>query len=112
MMVLKMMIIMMVILIMMMVILMMIIMVMMMMLMVMVIMMIMMMMMQDTVRHQMRSLAGDLHRGDVILANHPRAGGSHLPDLTVITPVFYERHAEPVKMSQPNILILNHFVDF
>ncbi|KAE8271287.1 hypothetical protein A4X09_0g1032 [Tilletia walkeri] len=26
--------------------------------------------------------------GDVILANHPAAGGSHLPDMTVITPVF------------------------
>lgn len=30
----------------------------------------------------------NLHRGDVILANHPTAGGSHLPDMTVITPVF------------------------
>ncbi|CAD6893001.1 unnamed protein product [Tilletia laevis] len=28
--------------------------------------------------------------GDVILANHPAAGGSHLPDMTVITPVFKE----------------------
>nr|CAD2204251.1 unnamed protein product [Meloidogyne enterolobii] len=27
-------------------------------------------------------------RGDVYLSNHPKAGGSHLPDLTVITPVF------------------------
>lgn len=25
----------------------------------------------------------------MILSNHPKAGGSHLPDLTVITPVFY-----------------------
>ena len=25
--------------------------------------------------------------GDVILSNHPQAGGSHLPDLTVITAV-------------------------
>lgn len=29
--------------------------------------------------------------GDVILANHPAAGGSHLPDITCITPVFDER---------------------
>ncbi len=28
-----------------------------------------------------------LARGDVIAVNHPRFGGSHLPDLTVITPV-------------------------
>ena len=46
--------------------------------------------MQDTVRHQMKTLGDDLHRGDVILANHPKAGGSHLPDLTIITPVFYK----------------------
>ena len=30
------------------------------------------------------------HRGDVILSNHPQAGGSHLPDLTVITPIYAE----------------------
>lgn len=35
----------------------------------------------------MRSLGEDLKDGDVILSNHPMAGGSHLPDLTVITPV-------------------------
>uniref|UniRef100_A0A1I8GUT3 Hydantoinase_A domain-containing protein n=1 Tax=Macrostomum lignano TaxID=282301 RepID=A0A1I8GUT3_9PLAT len=42
--------------------------------------------MQETVRYQMANC--ELLPGDVILANHPRAGGSHLPDLTVITPVF------------------------
>ena len=51
---------------------------------------------KDTVRHQMRTLGDDLKRGDVILANHPKAGGSHLPDLTVITPVFYEDSIKPV----------------
>ena len=35
----------------------------------------------------MRYLGDNLHEGDVILSNHPAAGGSHLPDLTVITPV-------------------------
>ncbi len=30
-----------------------------------------------------------LHEGDVLCSNHPQlAGGSHLPDITVITPVF------------------------
>lgn len=30
-----------------------------------------------------------LQEGDVLLSNHPQlAGGSHLPDITVITPVF------------------------
>ena len=31
---------------------------------------------------------GELKPGDVLLSNHPLAGGTHLPDLTVITPVF------------------------
>ena len=26
--------------------------------------------------------------GEVILANHPIAGGTHLPDMTIITPVY------------------------
>jgi 5-oxoprolinase (ATP-hydrolysing) len=33
---------------------------------------------------------GELKPGDVLLSNHPRAGGTHLPDLTVTTPVFSE----------------------
>lgn len=31
---------------------------------------------------------GELKPGDVILSNHPIAGGTHLPDITCITPVF------------------------
>ena len=31
---------------------------------------------------------GELKPGDVIIANHPTAGGTHLPDITTITPVF------------------------
>jgi 5-oxoprolinase (ATP-hydrolysing) len=30
----------------------------------------------------------DIKPGTVLLSNHPAAGGSHLPDMTVITPVF------------------------
>ena len=30
------------------------------------------------------------HDGDVILTNHPAFGGSHLPDLTVVTPVYHD----------------------
>ena len=29
-------------------------------------------------------------QGDVIITNHPAMGGSHLPDITLITPVFFE----------------------
>ena len=33
------------------------------------------------------------HPGDVVMTNHPGFGGSHLPDITVITPVFLAGNA-------------------
>ncbi len=39
---------------------------------------------------------GSLRPGDVLVSNHPMAGGSHLPDITVITPVFAEGRELPV----------------
>jgi N-methylhydantoinase B/oxoprolinase/acetone carboxylase alpha subunit len=45
--------------------------------------------MSFAVRYQIETLGKDgIHQGDVLLANHPSAGGSHLPDITCITPVF------------------------
>ncbi|KAJ3327850.1 hypothetical protein HDU76_011010 [Blyttiomyces sp. JEL0837] len=44
--------------------------------------------MQEAVRWQMNYLKGQIKEGDVLMTNHPSAGGSHLPDITVITPVF------------------------
>lgn len=52
--------------------------------------------MQEAVQYQMKVLGDSLGPGDVILSNHPQAGGSHLPDLTVITPVFYKGEPRPV----------------
>ncbi|XP_037613145.1 5-oxoprolinase [Sebastes umbrosus] len=52
--------------------------------------------MQETVQYQIRSLGNKLKESDVILSNHPCAGGSHLPDLTVITPVFRKGVSSPV----------------
>ncbi|KAF7590075.1 hypothetical protein BBP40_003277 [Aspergillus hancockii] len=43
---------------------------------------------QDCVQYQHRLWAGRLKPGDVLLSNHPEAGGTHLPDLTVVTPCF------------------------
>ena len=37
----------------------------------------------------MKLLGDNINEGDVILCNHPSCGGSHLPDLTVITPVMF-----------------------
>ena len=46
--------------------------------------------MADTVRAQVEKTRAYLAAGDVIVANDPNSGGSHLPDITVITPVFPE----------------------
>ncbi|KAK4489138.1 hypothetical protein RD792_004932 [Penstemon davidsonii] len=44
--------------------------------------------MSSTVRWQIQYWGDNLEEGDVLVTNHPCAGGSHLPDITVITPVF------------------------
>ncbi|OQR91721.1 5-oxoprolinase [Achlya hypogyna] len=45
--------------------------------------------MQQAVRFQMEYWGDDIVEGDVLVSNHPQlAGGSHLPDITVMTPVF------------------------
>lgn len=45
--------------------------------------------MSSTVRWQLNYWNGNLNEGDVLVTNHPSAGGSHLPDITVVTPVFF-----------------------
>ncbi|KAH8885466.1 hypothetical protein GQ53DRAFT_728938 [Thozetella sp. PMI_491] len=44
--------------------------------------------MQFAVRFQHQRWLGQLKEGDVLVANHPISGGTHLPDVTVVTPVF------------------------
>ncbi|KAL9108578.1 MAG: hypothetical protein Q9227_006664 [Pyrenula ochraceoflavens] len=44
--------------------------------------------MSTCVRTQSEIWKGKLKRGDVIISNHPEFGGTHLPDITVITPAF------------------------
>lgn len=49
--------------------------------------------MSHAVRFQVEywSERGGIQEGDVLVSNHPQlAGGSHLPDITVITPVFHK----------------------
>jgi len=38
----------------------------------------------------------DMQPGDVYVLNDPYHGGTHLPDITVITPVYLHGHAQPV----------------
>lgn len=44
--------------------------------------------MSTAVKRQSEIWRGKLKKGDVIVANHPQTGGTHLPDITVITPAF------------------------
>ncbi len=44
--------------------------------------------MADSIRTVMRETAGRLRPGDACMLNSPFNGGTHLPDVTVVTPVF------------------------
>ncbi|KAI0967063.1 Hydantoinase B/oxoprolinase [Xylaria arbuscula] len=44
--------------------------------------------MQFCVKHMHELWKGKLEEGDVLVSNHPSQGGTHLPDITVVTPVF------------------------
>ncbi len=46
--------------------------------------------MPDAVRAIVAAFAADVHEGDVFLHNDPYFGGSHLPDVNVVRPAFYE----------------------
>jgi 5-oxoprolinase (ATP-hydrolysing) len=46
--------------------------------------------MEQAVMYQHKKYKGKLRPGDVIVANHPISGGTHLPDITCVTPVFDE----------------------
>lgn len=44
--------------------------------------------MSYAVKYQHELLKGRMKPGEIYVSNHPEAGGTHLPDITVITPVF------------------------
>jgi 5-oxoprolinase (ATP-hydrolysing) len=44
--------------------------------------------MSDSIRTVMRENAGAIREGDAFMLNSPYNGGTHLPDVTVVTPVF------------------------
>jgi len=44
--------------------------------------------MSTCVKKQAEIWRGKLKKGDVLVSNHPMFGGTHLPDITVITPAF------------------------
>jgi 5-oxoprolinase (ATP-hydrolysing) len=55
--------------------------------------------MSEAVKFQIQYLKEqglDWMEGDVLVSNHPAAGGTHLPDITVITPVLDKETKKPV----------------
>ncbi|KAJ5351202.1 hypothetical protein N7452_000176 [Penicillium brevicompactum] len=50
--------------------------------------------MSFAVRWQIKHWGKNIRKGDVFLTNSPNAGGTHLPDLTVITPIFDDKEEE------------------
>jgi len=50
--------------------------------------------MGESVQALLRKYAATMRPGDVYLLNSPYAGGTHLPDITVVTPVFAEQGGE------------------
>ena len=51
--------------------------------------------MGESIKTVIRENAGKMHPGDVYMLNDPYHGGTHLPDVTVITPVYVAEGAEP-----------------
>ncbi len=51
--------------------------------------------MDRSVETVIRLNAGDIHPGDVFALNAPYNGGTHLPDITVVTPVFAHSGSSP-----------------
>ncbi|MEY4732208.1 MAG: Acetophenone carboxylase gamma subunit [Pseudomonadota bacterium] len=52
--------------------------------------------MGESIQTVIQENKGRMQPGDVFVLNDPYHGGTHLPDITVITPVYLEGHAEPV----------------
>jgi len=52
--------------------------------------------MGESIQTVIRDNAGTIRRGDVFVLNDPYHGGTHLPDITVITPVYLQGPEQPV----------------
>ena len=52
--------------------------------------------MGESIQTVIQENKGRMQPGDVFVLNDPYHGGTHLPDITVITPVYLEGHGEPV----------------
>jgi 5-oxoprolinase (ATP-hydrolysing) len=46
--------------------------------------------MSSAIKYQLEHWKTDLKEGDILCTNSPSVGGTHLPDITIISPVFHE----------------------
>jgi len=49
-----------------------------------------------SVQAAIEQFAGDLQPSDAVILNDPFRGGTHLPDITIVTPVFVPQSVEPL----------------
>ncbi len=56
--------------------------------------------MGESIKTVIRENAGKMQPGDVFVLNDPYSGGTHLPDVTVITPVFIDADASTMNESR------------
>jgi 5-oxoprolinase (ATP-hydrolysing) len=52
--------------------------------------------MSESIKAVMAKHSGEINRGDVYILNNPYDGGTHLPDVTLVKPVFYPGDEAPV----------------
>ncbi|CUM67287.1 uncharacterized protein PRCAT00004980001 [Priceomyces carsonii] len=56
--------------------------------------------MSSAIKYQLEYWKDDLQDGDILCTNSPSVGGTHLPDLTIISPVFYDSKLQFVVASR------------
>lgn len=54
----------------------------------------------EAVKAISREFAGDINPGDVFVLNDPYLGGTHLPDITIMKPIFYEGQLQFVAINR------------
>ncbi len=55
--------------------------------------------MSESIKTVIARNAGEMHVGDVFVLNDPYHGGTHLPDVTVVTPVYLDEGRSPLEGS-------------
>jgi N-methylhydantoinase B len=54
----------------------------------------------EAVKAISKEFEGDIHPGDVFVLNDPYLGGTHLPDVTIMKPIFYEGEVQFVAINR------------